>query len=64
MVKIKVVIDIPDDDCAKCPYYDHDSIEIGYQSYRDKNKCNLFGVELKKKDGKWQRCVACQSCEG
>ena len=54
---------LPPDECyAKviAPYKG----EIGYQAYRDKNVCKLFGnVNLKKESGKFQRCVACQSCE-
>lgn len=63
-MKIKVCLDIPDGDCRKCPYYTHSSFEYYYQCYEEHDKCRLFGnVELQSKDGKIQRCVACQSCE-
>ena len=55
MAKIKIVLNIPDNDCAKCNYYGHSYFEKGYQCYTEENYCKLFGnVDLKNKDGKYQ----------
>ncbi len=63
-MKIKVVINVPDNDCEKCPYKGYSYHETSYQNYDERHYCKLFGnVALNKKDGKFERCVACQSCE-
>lgn len=64
MKKIRVAISVPDNDCKQCPYYGYSYRELSYQSCKEEHYCKLFGnVDLKKKDDKYQRCVACQSCE-
>lgn len=64
MAKIKVMLNVPNNDCANCVYGGHSSYEYAYQCYEEKDYCKLFGnIELKYNDGKLQRCVACQSCE-
>lgn len=63
-MKIKVVINVPDNDCTTCPYKGYSWRELSYQSSEEKHYCELFGnVELRQKNGKFERCVACQSCE-
>lgn len=64
MKKIKIKLSVPDNDCIQCTYFRHTSKEVGYQQDVDYYRCILFGgIDLKNKDGKFQRCVACQSCE-
>lgn len=63
-MKIKIIVDVPDNGCRNCPYFRHTSKEVGYQQDVDYYRCTLFGnVDLKKVDGTFRRCVACQSCE-
>lgn len=64
MKKINIKINVPDNDCAQCPYFRHTSREVSYHQDVDYYRCILFGgIDLTNKDGKFQRCVACQSCE-
>lgn len=63
-MKIKVVVSIPENGCSGCPFHGHSSFEYAYQCYDEKDYCKLFGnVKLESRNGKLQRCVACQSCE-
>lgn len=64
MAKIRITVNVPDNDCKKCPYYGYSYRETSYFTSTEEYYCKLFGnVDLKKKDGTYQRCVACQSCE-
>ena len=65
MAKIKVIINIPDNDCRNCPYFSHTSKEVSYHQDVDYYRCTLFGnVDLKGSfQNGFKRCVACQSCE-
>lgn len=36
-MKIKVVINVPDNDCAKCPYKGYSYHETSYQSYDERH---------------------------
>lgn len=60
MAKIKIIVDVPNEDCSKCIYYAHTSFERGYQMYEERYRCTLFKCDL---DYKANRCVACKSCE-
>lgn len=63
-MKIKVVINVPDNDCENAHIK---AIRITKHLTKATTKsiiAVLFGnVGLRKKDGKYERCVACQSCE-
>lgn len=59
MSKIKVIIEVPKDNCKECQYLYSRYIETSYHCGYDKYTCDIFKCEIK--DGK--RCVACKSLE-
>ncbi len=63
-MKIKVVVNVPDNDCRGCPYFSHTCEEVSYHQYVDYYFCTLFGnVDLEEVGDDFRHCMACQSCE-
>lgn len=59
IVKIKLTIDVPKDNCKGCRFRKYHSEEVGYQSYNDWYSCALFNCNINDSE----RCIACKSLE-
>ena len=51
-----ITVSVPEKDCVGCEYLDCFSYETSFQSYQERDYCQIFKCDIKNR----HQCLACQ----